>query len=238
MATSATDPATKAATPSRETSPGRTGMAPGLPATLDLAYLGPDGLDALQDALPAAPADPEVSSDGPWDEDLARLDEQLAKAGIMVRLSPRSASAGPGFAAAAADAVPPGLTLAGLAADAWDAGPRQLTDDQLAGLILAWRRLSSWSAAGELAAVAELGRRRNAQVAAGADPHLAEHVSDELAAQARSPLTVPRTRQRQRQRQGAPGGPARARRPRWPAWSAGWGPRESGTSGRGAAGAA
>ena len=37
---------------------------------------------------------------------------------------------------------------------------------------------------------------------------------------------------------GASAGPARARRPRWPAWSAGWGPRESGTSGRAAAGAA
>src|SRR5262249_56689408 len=40
---------------------------------------------------------------------------------------------------------------------------------------------ASWAAAGEVAAIAELCRRRQAQVAAGADPHLAEHVSDEVA---------------------------------------------------------
>jgi len=49
-------------------------------------------------------------------------------------------------------------------------------------MLRAWRRLASWAAAGELAAVAELDRRRKAEVAAGADPHLAEHVGDELAA--------------------------------------------------------
>ena len=49
-------------------------------------------------------------------------------------------------------------------------------------MLRAWRRLASWAAAGEIAAVAELDRRRRAEVAAGADPHLAEHVGDELAA--------------------------------------------------------
>jgi hypothetical protein len=57
-----------------------------------------------------------------------------------------------------------------------------LSDDELIGLLRAWRRLNSWAAAGELAVVAELTDRRLAQVAAGADPHLAEHVGDELAA--------------------------------------------------------
>jgi hypothetical protein len=71
--------------------------------------------------------------------------------------------------------------LAGLAAGKWAAGLGQASDDELAGLMMAWRRLASWAAAGELAAVAELCRRRDAQVAAGADPHLAEHVSDEVA---------------------------------------------------------
>ena len=47
--------------------------------------------------------------------------------------------------------------------------------------MIAWRRLASWAAAGEFAAVAELARRRAVQGAAGADPHLAEHVSDEVA---------------------------------------------------------
>src|SRR5690348_17851005 len=44
----------------------------------------------------------------------------------------------------------------------------------------AWRRLTSWTAAGELAAVAELNRRRTGEVAAGADPHLADRKSTRL----------------------------------------------------------
>jgi hypothetical protein len=77
--------------------------------------------------------------------------------------------------------MPPGLTLAGLASGAWAAGLDRLSDDQLIGVLRAWRRLTSWTAAGELAAAAELHSRRVAEVAAGADPHLAEHVGDELA---------------------------------------------------------
>jgi len=40
-----------------------------------------------------------------------------------------------------------------------------LSDDALVGVLQAWRRLASWAAAGELAAVAELDRRRKAEVA-------------------------------------------------------------------------
>jgi hypothetical protein len=77
--------------------------------------------------------------------------------------------------------MPPGQVLAGLAARA--AGRLAgLDDDELIGVARAWRRLSSWACAGELAAAAELAARRQAQVAAGADEHLAEHVADELAA--------------------------------------------------------
>jgi hypothetical protein len=79
------------------------------------------------------------------------------------------------------DAIPPGSVLAGLAADKQEEGLAGATDDELAGLMIAWRRIGSWAAAGELAAVAELDRRRAAQVAAGADAHLAEHVPDEVA---------------------------------------------------------
>jgi Domain of unknown function (DUF222) len=87
-----------------------------------------------------------------------------------------------GFAAGgAADRLPPGVNLAGLASGAWATGLHRLTDDQLIGVLRAWRRLTSWTAAGELAAAAELHRRRAAEVAAGADPHLGEHVGDELA---------------------------------------------------------
>ena len=95
---------------------------------------------------------------------------------------PRDSGRGAGFAADGhADSMPPGVTLAELASGAWAAGLDRLTDDQLIGVLRAWRRLTSWTAAGELAAVAELHRRRTDEVAAGADPHLAEHVGDELA---------------------------------------------------------
>src|SRR6516225_3222723 len=95
---------------------------------------------------------------------------------------PRDSRRGAGFAADGhADSMPPGVTLAELASGAWAAGLDRLTDDQLIGVLRAWRRLTSWTAAGELAAVAELHRRRTDEVAAGADPHLAEHVGDELA---------------------------------------------------------
>jgi hypothetical protein len=97
-------------------------------------------------------------------------------------LTRRHLGADGGFAAGGvADRVPPGPVLAGLAADKWAAGLSRASDDELAGLMIAWRQVASWAAAGELATVAELCRRREAQVAAGADPHLAEHVSDEVA---------------------------------------------------------
>ena len=71
--------------------------------------------------------------------------------------------------------------LPGLAARAGAVVDR-VSDDELVGVMRAWRRLSSWVAAGEAAAVAELVARRQAQVEAGSDAHLAEHVTDEVAA--------------------------------------------------------
>src|SRR5690348_13078362 len=79
------------------------------------------------------------------------------------------------------DGLAPGPVLAGFAGNAWADGLGTLSDDALVGVLRAWRRLAAWATAGELAAVAELDRRRTAEVAAGADPHLAEHVGDELA---------------------------------------------------------
>jgi hypothetical protein len=75
----------------------------------------------------------------------------------------------------------PGAMLAGSAQNAWADGLDTMSDDALVGVLRAWRRLASWATAGELAAVAELDRRRRAEVAAGADPHLVGHVGDELA---------------------------------------------------------
>ncbi|HEY2578429.1 MAG TPA: hypothetical protein VGI74_19175, partial [Streptosporangiaceae bacterium] len=59
------------------------------------------------------------------------------------------------------DVLVPGAALAGLADDAHihiDA----LSDDELIGVIRAWRRQTSWAQAQELAAVAELAKRRPA----------------------------------------------------------------------------
>ena len=101
---------------------------------------------------------------------------------VLSGLTPRHLGAGGGFdAGGVADRVPPGPVLAGLADSKWASGLSRASDDELAGLMIAWRRVASWATAGELAAVAELCRRRDAQVAAGADPHVAEHVSDEVA---------------------------------------------------------
>jgi hypothetical protein len=90
---------------------------------------------------------------------------------------------GRGFAAGGLlDELAPGPVLAGFAGDAWTGGLHQLSDDELIGVVCAWRRQASWSAAGEAAAVGELAGRRAAQSRAGGNRHLAEHVDSELAA--------------------------------------------------------
>jgi len=133
----------------------------------------PDGADAWAADVPADLLFEYLAAREP-----ARVPEALP-AGVL----PREGGRGAGFAAGgAADGLPPGVALAGLANDIWATGLDRITDDQLIGVLRAWRRLTSWTAAGELAAVAELSRRRADEVAAGADPHLAEHVGDELAA--------------------------------------------------------
>jgi len=96
---------------------------------------------------------------------------------------PGPSGIGAGFAAGGLlEGLAPGPVLAGFAENMWADELGTLSDDALVGVLQAWRRLASWAAAGEIAAVAELDRRRRAEVAAGADPHLAEHVGDELAA--------------------------------------------------------
>jgi len=181
---------------------------PAAPARLDLAgarLTDPGGWDAPAgwddaagwDAVPPTDEELWLAPDpycGPldaadaWASDLL-IDDYLTAtepspvpgawpAGIL----PRDGGRGAGFAAGgAADGLSPGVALAGFVSDAWTTGLDRITDDQLIGVLRAWRRLTAWTAAGELAAVAELNRRRADEVAAGADPHLAEHVGDELA---------------------------------------------------------
>ncbi len=83
---------------------------------------------------------------------------------------------------AALDTLPPDPVLAQFAADAVDDGLGKLSDDELVGLLCAARRLSSWQAAMEFRAVAELNARRTAQAERPGSSRLAEHVSAEVAA--------------------------------------------------------
>jgi hypothetical protein len=116
------------------------------------------------------------------------LDEYLAAAGqravpevLAAGFWDRSAGGGRVGAGGVGDRVAPGAVLAGLTGDLWAAGLGRLSDDELVGVLRAGRRLASWSAALELAAVSDLMRRRLAQEAAG-QAHVAEHADAELAA--------------------------------------------------------
>jgi hypothetical protein len=132
----------------------------------------PDGADAWLADLPA-----ELLF-----EYLAATEDQPCREAIVAGRLPRQPGDGCGFAAGgAADELPPGPVLAGLAGDAWSAGLGRLSDDELVGVLRAARRLASWSAALELAAVTDLATRREAE-AAGAGPSVAgEHIGDEIA---------------------------------------------------------
>jgi hypothetical protein len=141
-------------------------------------YSGPpDGKDAWLADLPC----------DLLEEYLEATAASLVAEALPAGRSLRDGGKGPGFASGGpGDQLEPGPVLAGLVADAWRDGLGQLSDDELIGVMRAWRRLASWAAAGELAAVAELENRRAGQVAAGADPHLLEHLEDEITA----PLTL------------------------------------------------
>jgi Domain of unknown function (DUF222) len=90
---------------------------------------------------------------------------------------------GAGFAAGGPlDVLVPGAVLAGFAADAVDAGLGRLSDDELVGVLCAARRLSSWQAAVEVKAVAELDARRQARAGGRESSRAGEQVSAEVAA--------------------------------------------------------
>src|ERR1700684_1996891 len=93
---------------------------------------------------------------------------------------------GAGFAAGGLlDAMEAGPVLALLTASATspDAGGHAaLGEPELIGALCAWRRIASWAAAGQAAAVVALARRRAAQARECENRHLAEHVAGEVAA--------------------------------------------------------
>ncbi|HEY6280095.1 MAG TPA: HNH endonuclease signature motif containing protein [Streptosporangiaceae bacterium] len=144
----------------------------------------PDGPDAWLADLP----EPLLA------EYLAASAEPAPPEALPAGRLPRELGDGCGFAAGGvADTLPPGPVLAGFADDAWAAGLSRLSDDELIGVLGAARRLASWSAAMELAAVADLAVRRGAGARASASPgasaaettaanSAAEHIGDEIAA--------------------------------------------------------
>jgi hypothetical protein len=80
------------------------------------------------------------------------------------------------------DDLPPGPALATMSQNVLDADLKRLSDDELVGVLRASRRLSSWQAGAELAAVAELDARRIRAADRPGSSRASEHVSDELAA--------------------------------------------------------
>src|SRR5487761_1518492 len=148
----------------------------------ELAALDGNGWEDLLAA--AVPVITSLRDEPSWPADPPDPAGQAWPAGF----GPRDGSGGgTGFAdGGQLDVLADGLALAGFADDA-QAGLPRADDDSLIGVIRAWRRVASWAAARELAAVAELARRRPADrtppgLAGGFPPVLSEFIPDEVAA--------------------------------------------------------
>ena len=108
------------------------------------------------------PLDDELADGDYWDPD-ELLD--LRTDGANPPRAPAGGSVSPGWGFASdgiLDGLVPGPALAGLADTVHSRGLPLVSDDELTGIIRAWRRITSWATARELAAIAELARRRPA----------------------------------------------------------------------------
>jgi hypothetical protein len=167
------------------TGPGLSGPPdpPELPDWLESDWLESDWLESERDLEREEPPEEELYGlwpDPPEDQGPDPSEPQALAAGFT-----RDLPSDPPFGFAAGgplDSMVPGPALAGFAADAFDGGLGRLSDDELVGALLAARRLSSWQAALELAAVSELDARRRRQAARPGSSRASEHVSEELAA--------------------------------------------------------
>ena len=137
---------------------------------------GPDDYQAWLAGLPAA-----VRADflaGAW----TGAGESIP-AGFLHHL--RGGPSGTGFAAGGVfDTLAPGPWLADALTTTTAAaggGHGQLGESELIGVLCGWRRIASWAAAGEAAAVLTLARRR-AATSGPAGSRQGEHVTDEIAA--------------------------------------------------------
>jgi hypothetical protein len=133
--------------------------------------------------------------------DADRPDEAGVPESLGAGFTRRHGGAGTGFAPGGTlDGMLPGPDLAWHLGQARQRGLGALSDDELIGVLGAARRMSSWQAELELAAVAELDARRT-----GPDGRDGEHVAEEIAAaltltgrSARSLLEVSRRLERLR----------------------------------------
>jgi hypothetical protein len=119
----------------------------------------------------------------------ADADREVLAAGFRTRPASVTSQSGSGFESGGVlDTSEPSAMLAGLAdAATRDGALAELYDDELIGVIRAWRRIESWSNGGLLVAIAELARRRPADrtpaAARGQFPaQLSEFIGDEIAA--------------------------------------------------------
>ena len=122
--------------------------------------------------------------DGPDDEGRWLAEVSAAELGAIRGTGPGPEAAGDsGFGdGGLLDGLEPGPVLAGFSQGALDDGFAGLSDDELVGVLRASRRLSSWQAGAEIAAVAELDARRMRAAARPGWSRVSEHVSEELAA--------------------------------------------------------
>ena len=142
-------------------------------AALARLYGGP-GYEDDRDGDP----EPEPPPDGDGDAESDDTDEPTVPEALEAGFTHRYGGTGTGFRAGGPlDVMLPGPDLAWHAGQARQRGLDTLSDDELIGLLGGSRKLTSWAAEMELAAVAELDARR-----AGLDTREGEHVTEEVAA--------------------------------------------------------
>jgi hypothetical protein len=135
----------------------------------------------------AGQAGPAGEPAGPEDEVHGWTGEGEAfAAGFLHRYRYDDMPRGTGFASGGLldelEAGPPLAAQASKATSEAAGGHAALGESELIGVLCAWRRLASWAAAGQAAAIEALSRRRHTQALERENPHLAEHVGDEIAA--------------------------------------------------------
>jgi hypothetical protein len=160
----------------------------GSPSDPELAGLWPDPFAGPPEDDPAEGPDEGPDEGDGWPGLAAELgDAELAAAEFAAELDAIwGASGAPcqsGFEdGGLLDGLEPGPALAGFSQGVLDEGFAGLSDDELVGVLRAARRLSSWQAGMEIAAVAELDARRMRAAARPGWSRVSEHISEELAA--------------------------------------------------------